>query len=135
VQQNVSPFVYLLGVLIATAVPFGVELFKKLRFNTKSAKANEYLNMGLQAAQTAVDAVAQRIVDAAKAGNLFTKEKQAEALQYAIEVGKTQMGVAAVKGVEKATGDFNKWFSDLIEAQIKRNKLYYPPPAEPAATE
>lgn len=112
-----------LCLLILALGTYLVSLLRKATNNiekqTDSKTADKYIEMAYEAVATAVMATAQTFVDALKAENAFTKEKQLEAFNIAKQTALAILGETAVAALTEIYGDFDTWINTEIEAQCR----------------
>lgn len=85
--------------------------------------ANKYMDMACEAVAQAVTYTAQTFVDALKAEDAFTKEKQLEAFNTAKEKTLEILGDAVVEALGEIYGDFDAWLNTKIEQVCREIKV------------
>lgn len=107
----------------AGAIVKGVQAGAKyLAANTENALARKYLKEAADAVGTAVTYTSQTYVDRLKNDGEFTKEKQKEALNTAVEQAKKLLTAEARAFLAEAYGDLNAYLISRIEAEVRNQK-------------
>lgn len=120
----------LLIAVITAAVPilttYGIKLIKKAAeraaANTDDIKQQGYIKEIADAVANAVAATNQTYVDALKKSGSLTKEAQAEAMQKSLDACLAAISPAARAFAETAYGDFVKYITTKIEAEVRKQK-------------
>ena len=92
---------------------------------TTNENAKVIIDEAEKAISAAVSYTSQTFVEALKRDNLFTKEKQKEALNTALNKTLTMMSENTVNFINNTYGDVNEWVITKIEEAVileKKNK-------------
>lgn len=92
---------------------------------TTNENAKVIIDEAEKAISAAVSYTSQTFVEALKKDNLFTKEKQKEALNTALKKTLTMMSENTVNFINNTYGDVNEWVITKIEEAVileKKNK-------------
>lgn len=126
-QQIANACVPILCLLITAGGAYLVALLRKktaqLQQGLDNDAANKYMDMACEAVTQAVTYTAQTFVDALKAENAFTKEKQLEAFYIAKKKVVQILGNTAVAALDEIYGDFDAWVNTKIEQVCREIKV------------
>lgn len=116
------------AVTVATIVSkYLIDWLKTKITETKAKTNNEtehrILDEVNEAISDSVLCVSQVFVEALKKENLFTKEKQKEALEMALNKTIDSLSKEATEFITETYGDLTKWLVTKIEAQVKLSKV------------
>ena len=118
-QQLATACVPVLCLLITAGGAYLVALLRKktalLQQQTANDVVSKYMDMAVDAVDQAVTYTAQTFVDALKAEDAFTKERQAEAFNIAKNKVLQILGDTVVLALEGVYGDFEEWLNTRIE--------------------
>ena len=118
-QQIADACVPILCLLITAGGAYLVALFRKktaqLQQELDNDTASKYMDMACEAVTQAVTCTAQTFVDALKAEDAFTMDKQLEAFDMARNKAKQILGNAALEALNEIYGDFDAWLETKIE--------------------
>ena len=95
---------------------------KYLASKVENEIARKYLEDVADAVGTAVTYTSQTYVDRLKSDGKFTPEKQAEALQLAVNTALALLTEEARNFLAEAYGDLNDYLVSKIEAEVRRQK-------------
>lgn len=101
---------------------------EKAKAETESTNAQRYISEIAEAISDAVSATSQTYVDALKQAGAFTPEAQKEAAQKALVACLASISPAAQEFIEGAYGDIKEYLTTKIEAEVRKQKLYYGTP-------
>lgn len=125
-SQILTACVPVLCLLITAGGTYLVALLRKRTAQIDKELANEtaskYIAMATDAVAQAVTYTAQTFVDALKADNAFTKEKQLEAFMIAKAKVLEILGVTVVDALDEIYGDFDAWIDTKIEQMCREIK-------------
>jgi len=117
----------LLQAMATAAVPvcaaFLIQFLRRKSKQLSSLTDKELLAEITDAVATAVAFTSQTYVDALKKGGEFTKEAQAKAAQKAFKACCAALSAEAVAFIETHYGDFTKYLTTKIEAEVRAQKL------------
>lgn len=126
-QQIANACVPIVCLLITAGGAYLVALIRKettqLQKGIDNDTANKYIDMACDAVTQAVTYTAQTFVDALKAEDAFTKEKQLEAFCIAKKKVVQILGDSAVAALEEIYGDFDAWMNTRIEQVCREIKV------------
>lgn len=125
-QQIVNACVPILCLLITAGGGYLVALIRRetaqVQQQIDNDTASKYMDMASDAVAQAVTYTAQTFVDALKADDAFTKEKQLEAFNMAKEKTLEILGVTAVEALGEIYGDLDTWLDTKIEQVCREIK-------------
>ena len=125
-QQIATACVPILCLLITAGGGYLVALFRKsvnqIQQQLDNNTASKYIDMACDAVEQAVTYTAQTFVDALKAENAFTKEKQLEAFQKSKDKALEILGDTVVAALGAIYGDFDTWLETRIEQVCREIK-------------
>ena len=117
------PLLHLLLLAVAAVL---LALFRRnaalLKAEIKNETVGKYIDMACEAVDKAVTFTAQTFVDALKAADSFTKDKQLEAFNIAKAKALNILGETAVLALTEIYGDFSEWLEAAIEAKCRELK-------------
>lgn len=126
-QQIATASVPVLCLLITAGGAYVVALLRKktalLKQEVDNDTANKYIDMACDAVAQAVTYTAQTFVDALKAEDAFTAEKQLEAFYIAKKKAVQILGNTAVDALGEIYGDFDMWMNTKIEQVCREIKV------------
>lgn len=135
-QQIIDACVPILCLLITAGGAYLVALMRKkaalLQKEIDNDTAAKYIDMACDAVDQAVTFTAQTFVDALKAENAFTKEKQLEAFNMARTKVLEILSYTTVEALYEIYGDFDAWLDSKIEQvcrEIKEPTVEVAPPS------
>lgn len=118
-QQIAEASVPVLCLIITAGGAYIAALLNKktaiLKQQVENETAGKYMQMACDAVVQAVEYTAQTFVDALKAEDAFTKEKQLEAFEKAKSKALEILGDATVAALGEIYGDFDAWIETKIE--------------------
>lgn len=122
-QQIMNALVPILCLLITAGGLYLVALFRKrtaqIEKELNNETASKYIQMACDAVDQVVTSIAQTFVDALKAEDAFTEEKQAAAFNTAKETVLNILGETAVLALREIYGDFDAWLDTKIEQKCR----------------
>lgn len=125
-QQLANACVPVLCLLITAGGAYLVALLRKrtamLQQELNNNFVNKYIGMAVDAVDQAVTYVAQTFVDALKAENAFTVERQLEAFDMAKNKVIEILGDTAIQCLNVVYGDFEVWLETRIEQVCREIK-------------
>ena len=104
-------------------VQFFAVKIEEIKNTTDNETFKKYFDMLNQTISNCVIATNQTYVDALKDKNAFTAEAQKEALQKTYDAIMSILSEDAKTYLINATGDLENYIMNLIEAQVKENKI------------
>lgn len=113
----------LLGLITKYMVQFFAVKIEEIKNTTDNETFKKYFDMLNQTISNCVIATNQTYVDALKDKNAFTTEAQKEALQKTYDAIMSILSEDAKMYLVNATGDLENYIMNLIEAQVKENKI------------
>lgn len=113
----------LLGLITKYMVQFFAVKIEEIKNTTDNETFKKYFDMLNQTISNCVIATNQTYVDALKDKNAFTAEAQKEALQKTYDAIMSILSEDAKTYLINATGDLENYIMNLIEAQVKENKI------------
>lgn len=113
-------------VLTTYAVGYIRRAGERAQANTDDIKVQGYLKEITDAISDAVEATSQTYVDALKKAGSFTAEAQAEAAKRALTACIASISPAANAFIKSAYGDLEKYLSNRIEAEVRKQKKEEP---------
>ena len=93
-------------------------LISWLNTKLKDTKSQRYINDLYRIMEESVKSTYQTYVDGLKGTEAWTKEAQLNALNMALEAGKTKLSAEAITYVSENFGDLDNYLTNLIEAII-----------------
>lgn len=94
----------------------------QLEKECENETAKKYIEMGYNAVAQSVAFTAQTFVDALKADNAFTTDRQLEAFNMAKEKALQILGDTAINALTNIYGDLDAWFNTAIEQECRKIK-------------
>lgn len=126
-QKILAALVPIICLLITAAGGYLVALIRKattkLQQDVDNDTATKYMEMAYEAVVQAVTYTAQTFVDALKAEDAFTKDKQIEAFNTAKNKVFEILGDTAVLALREIYGDFDAWLDTKIEQVCREIKI------------
>lgn len=113
----------LLGLITKYLVQFFAVKNEEIKATTDNETFRKYFDMLNKTISNCVVATNQTYVDALKDKNAFTAEAQKEALQKTYNAIMAILSEDAKDYLSNATGDLQSYIMNLIEAQVKENKI------------
>lgn len=106
-----------LGILITGLVTWGTTvLVKWLNSKIENKELAGFAATIVTVVGNAVKATYQAYVQAIKGTDLWTKDAQKQALEYALTTAKSELSVGAIQYIQKTHGDVDKYLKTLIES-------------------
>ena len=122
-QQIVNALVPILCLLITAGGGYLVALLRRetaqIQQQIDNDTASKYMDMACDAVDQVVTSIAQTFVDALKAEDAFTKERQIDAFNIAKETVLNILGETAVAALREIYGDFDAWLDTKIEQKCR----------------
>lgn len=122
-QQIAAACVPILCALITAGGTYLIVLLRKktaqLQQEVDNKTANKYISMACDAVSQAVAFTAQTYVDALKADDAFTKERQLEAFTMAKDKALQILGGTAIAALNEIYGDLDLWLTTKIEQECR----------------
>lgn len=112
----------LLGILTKYLVDFLSAKRDELNSKTDNEIAQKYTDMIYQTITDCVIATNQTYVDSLKKSNSFDAEAQKEAFNRTMTSVMTILSDDAKEYISEVTGDLNTYLTQLIEAEVNKNK-------------
>lgn len=112
----------LLGVLVKFLVDFLSAKRNELKAKTDNEIAQKYIDMIYETIASCVTATNQTYVESLKKDGAFTKEAQEEAFKRTMDSVLTILTQDALDYIVNMTGDLNTYLTQLIEAEVNRQK-------------
>ena len=113
----------LLGVLTTFLILFISKKSKELQAQTDNELYAKYISMLEQTVINCVIATNQTYVDSLKAQGKFDVEAQKEAFNRTYNAVMNILAEEAKEYLSSAVGDLNAYITNMIEAQVKENKM------------
>lgn len=122
-EQILKALVPILCLLITAGGAYLIALLRKktaqLQQEVDNKTANKYIGMACDAVSQAVAFTAQTFVDALKADDAFTKDKQLEAFTMAKDKTIQILGDTAIAALNEIYGDLDLWLTTKIEQECR----------------
>lgn len=116
----------ILAIVIPIVTRYVIKLISAKIDQIEETTTNENTRVIIEEAEKAISAAvsftSQTFVEALKKENLFTKEKQKEALETALKKTLTMMSENTVEFINNTYGDVNEWIITKIEEAVKQDK-------------
>lgn len=116
----------ILAVVIPIVTRYVIKLISakinQIEENTTNENTRVIIEEAEKAISAAVSFTSQTFVEALKKENLFTKEKQKEALETALKKTLAMMSESTVEFINNTYGDVNEWIITKIEEAVEQNK-------------
>lgn len=112
----------LLGILTKFLIDYLAAKRDQMNASTNSVIAKKYIDMVYETVVNCVIATNQTYVDSLKKTGAFTKEAQEEAFKKTLNAVMAILTDDAKDYIQSATGDLNTYLTQLIEAEVNKNK-------------
>lgn len=112
----------LLGILTKFAVEFLIAKKNELNSKTDSEVAKKYTEMVVDTVSKCVIATNQTYVNSLKESNAFDEEAQKVAFNKTMNAVLSILSQDAKDYISEATGDLNTYLTQIIEAEVNKNR-------------
>ena len=116
----------ILAIIIPIITKYIIKLIAVKTNQIEEVTTNENTRVIIEEAEKAISAAvsftSQTFVEALKKENLFTKEKQKEALEKALKKTLTMMSENTVEFINNTYGNVNEWIITKIEEAVIQSK-------------
>lgn len=112
----------LLGILTKFLIDYLTVKRDEIKVNMSDKVAQKYTDMVYETVVSCVIATNQTYVEALKKNGTFTKESQQEAFNRTINAVLAVLSEDAKEYITEATGDLRTYLTQLIEAEVNKQK-------------